>query len=236
MREVASRKGTSLSLKTKVLAIHIALLLIHKLSWLLSRFIGIEIPSNVFQPIATVSTLELLRIASIIGRKLYPRSCIEIGCGSGYISVALLREYPRLYIIATDISSNALKSAKCLAYANRVYERIDLVQCYSASCIRSRSVDFCYTNPPYLPCPTTLSTLWCGEVDESVCISMLFDCLRVSRTKMCLAVLSSLSRVLTLLPKYLYLRKIVKRWCLMDIVVVVLITLSSPKSRLDDGL
>ena len=80
---------------------------------------------------------------------------LEIGCGCGYIALSILKhcidEYNPSYAILIDISPCAIESAKESAKLNNLYAYIDVVQCDSASCIRSKSIDVVFFNPPYLP-------------------------------------------------------------------------------------
>jgi release factor glutamine methyltransferase len=74
---------------------------------------------------------------------------LEIGTGSGAISVALARELPGARITATDISPGALRVAAGNAAANGVADRIDFVQGDLLASLRG-VFDVIVSNPPYI--------------------------------------------------------------------------------------
>lgn len=82
------------------------------------------------------------------------RTCgimLEIGTGSGALSVAIARELPQLTIIATDLSQNALAMARHNACRNGVGERILFLRCHLFEAVNVRA-DFIVSNPPYIAC------------------------------------------------------------------------------------
>lgn len=87
-------------------------------------------------------------------------SGLEIGSGTGYITVRLAKLRMFSYAIMSDIDSNAVYSSWATAKANNVDDIVDVVQCDSATCIRGNSVDIIYFNPPYLPT--------CDDVDGAI--------------------------------------------------------------------
>lgn len=76
-------------------------------------------------------------------------SGLEIGVGSGAISVNLLAEMPYLRMTATDISSTAISLARVNARNIGVEDRLKLVQTEIAKGIEG-SFDFVVSNPPYV--------------------------------------------------------------------------------------
>ena len=77
---------------------------------------------------------------------------IELGVGSGAISISLLKELPNLKMIAFDISRRALETAKHNAIINNVDERLFLCHADSFDFISPKHrLDFIISNPPYLP-------------------------------------------------------------------------------------
>jgi release factor glutamine methyltransferase len=79
---------------------------------------------------------------------------VEIGTGSGAISVALAANYADASYIATDISSDALDVARANAEANKVASKIeflqgDLLAPLSTIALEGR-VDMIVCNPPYV--------------------------------------------------------------------------------------
>ena len=85
-------------------------------------------------------------------RGSFPSILVEIGCGTGYVALAILSRLGySLYTILIDLSPCAtlctwinLKRYSADCYA-------DVVQCDSASCLRSAVSEFIFFNPPYIP-------------------------------------------------------------------------------------
>ena len=79
-----------------------------------------------------------------------PTRCLDLGTGTGVISICLARYLPEAEVTATDISSGALHLAMENAELNGVAERIRFVESDWFS-----SIDGCYdlvvSNPPYVP-------------------------------------------------------------------------------------
>ena len=68
--------------------------------------------------------LTLAALKPFIPAPTHPRSVIDIGTGSGAIPVALAKTQPDLYLIATDVSPDALAVAQLNAQKHGVAERI----------------------------------------------------------------------------------------------------------------
>ena len=68
--------------------------------------------------------LTLAALKPFIPSPTHPRSVIDIGTGSGAIPVALAKTQPDLYLIATDVSPDALAVAQLNAQKHGVAERI----------------------------------------------------------------------------------------------------------------
>ncbi len=77
------------------------------------------------------------------------RIALDIGCGSGVLSIVIARK--GIVALCVDISPCAVESALSTARNNRIESLVDIVQCDSATCLRSDSVDLVVSNPPYLP-------------------------------------------------------------------------------------
>ena len=82
---------------------------------------------------------------------------IEVGGGSGIISIVLAKKYPELKFIISDISYNAAKSISSNCRLNNVNKQIDVVCMDKINALKEVSPDVIIWNPPYLPS---------GEEDE----------------------------------------------------------------------
>ena len=71
--------------------------------------------------------------------------------GSGIISISLLKYYPHLKIIATDINKKACELTLKNARLHKVEDRILVVCSNIADAIKIEKVDFLVANPPYIP-------------------------------------------------------------------------------------
>jgi release factor glutamine methyltransferase len=84
----------------------------------------------------------------------YPR-ILELGCGSGAVAMAVLRENPCARMIATDISRQALEITRLNANELQVLDRLDLVASDLFDAIRpGAEFDVVCSNPPYIPTET----------------------------------------------------------------------------------
>lgn len=75
---------------------------------------------------------------------------IDVGTGSGCIAIALAVKNPRLTIIATDISQQALKVAKKNAKFHQVENQVKFIQSDLLAKV-SQKVDIIAANLPYIP-------------------------------------------------------------------------------------
>ncbi len=81
-------------------------------------------------------------------------SVLEIGTGSGAVAIALAKEVPHIFLVATDISGKALVLAKENAKSAGVQDRIqfvngDLLSPFQPS-KETRAFDLILSNPPYI--------------------------------------------------------------------------------------
>lgn len=109
----------------------------------------LRISPGVFIPRAETEYL-----VEVIKNKIHkvPRRILEIGTGSGAISIALASVYPGALIIATDISAQALDNARQNISDHALESRISLVQCSMYDGIAG-GFDLIVSNPPYIPRP-----------------------------------------------------------------------------------
>jgi release factor glutamine methyltransferase len=78
------------------------------------------------------------------------RSCLEIGTGSGCITIPLAKSIPDLEIISTDISTAALQVAKENAERHNVLSQIQFLERDLFTGI-SKPIDLLIANLPYIP-------------------------------------------------------------------------------------
>jgi release factor glutamine methyltransferase len=90
--------------------------------------------------------LEIFRELELAGRR--PRIA-DIGVGSGAILLALLHEIPGAWGVGTDVSPNALGTARDNAAALGLGDRAGFVACYYAAAL-SGPFDLIVSNPPYI--------------------------------------------------------------------------------------
>lgn len=93
---------------------------------------------------------------------------LDLGAGSGYIAEKIcmgsMEPKSRQEILAIDISPCSIEYMR-KHLPRECMERIFLVQCSGASCLREKSVDLVAINPPYLPVDernTWLEISWSG--------------------------------------------------------------------------
>ena len=91
--------------------------------------------------------LPLLR--EIVGQGRKPR-LLDLGTGTGAICLALLHEFREASGVGTDISEDALATAKANADLNGLGERFEVLQSDWFSQVRGR-FDVIVSNPPYIP-------------------------------------------------------------------------------------
>ena len=110
------------------------------------RDFELEINSNTFSP---RKETELL-IDIIIDMKINPKNILELGTGSGAISIALIKNFPDAKCIATDINLNSLKLAKQNAKKNHVLGQINFICCNWLDIFVNFEFDIIIANPPYI--------------------------------------------------------------------------------------
>ncbi len=76
---------------------------------------------------------------------------LELGVGTGCISVSLLYHKPNLCIVGSDINIRALKLAKKNALRHGVSERLLLFAGDLFKALKPKAFDLLVSNPPYIP-------------------------------------------------------------------------------------
>jgi len=79
-----------------------------------------------------------------------PEQILDIGTGTGAISIALAHLYPDVHIVATDISDKAIRCARENIKEFGLTDRIHLAQCSICDDVNTR-FDLIISNPPYIP-------------------------------------------------------------------------------------
>ncbi len=80
---------------------------------------------------------------------------LDIGTGSGIISISLAVHIPNSYLCATDISKEAISIATRNAIRNGVEQRIDFIECdLVPETLDLRKFDIITANLPYIPTST----------------------------------------------------------------------------------
>ncbi len=111
---------------------------------------------------------------------------VEVGTGSGIISIILALHLPHARFIAVDISPPALAVARRNIYAFGLSERIELREGDLLSCV-SEPIDLLVSNPPYIandfPLDSNLAyepqnALFGGDVGDEIIRRLLDEALR----------------------------------------------------------
>lgn len=87
--------------------------------------------------------------AALAIEKLQIENIVEIGVGSGVISIMLARKFPHLQIIATDINDKAIALAQKNAHYHQVENQISFVQTSLLDGITDK-MEGIVSNPPYI--------------------------------------------------------------------------------------
>ena len=75
---------------------------------------------------------------------------LELGTGTGAISIALAKNFKNISILATDINKFSIKLAKKNSEINKVDKVINFKESNWFSNVKNNKYDFIITNPPYL--------------------------------------------------------------------------------------
>jgi len=116
-----------------------------------TSFMGFEINLDKSVLIPRPETEELVELVLKIKPNRSNYSILDIGTGSGCISIALAKYYPESRITAIDISEESLKIAKINAESNNVnekitFENIDILKNFNFK----NKFDIIVSNPPYI--------------------------------------------------------------------------------------
>jgi release factor glutamine methyltransferase len=106
------------------------------------------VDSNVLIPRPETELLVDVVVSSCKGIK-NPK-IVEIGTGSGIISIMLAKLLPKATIKAIDISKDALKVAKKNAKIHEVEDKIEFITSNLLDNLKDKSFDMLVSNPPYI--------------------------------------------------------------------------------------
>ena len=110
------------------------------------RDVDLILNKNTFIP---RSETELL-IDIVIEKKISPKYLLELGTGSGAISISLMKNFPQSRTVATDINQKSLKLAKKNAKKNKVIDQISFICCNWLDIFVNIEFDLIVANPPYI--------------------------------------------------------------------------------------
>src|SRR5664279_2667616 len=98
------------------------------------------------------TVLELARVDGVGGQECPPHTVrfLDVGTGSGCISLALAKEFPLAEIHATDISAAALEIARANAARHQLENRVQFHQSNLLEGLHLADLDFVVSNPPYV--------------------------------------------------------------------------------------
>ena len=125
----------------------------------------------VYEP-AEDSLLAIKAVKQLADEGYQPGIILELGIGTGIISVAASRLFPQAFLIGVDVNEYAFKTAR----RNLEGSNSTVIACNWSSCIRG-PVDLSIVNPPYLPVSdelgecSLLSKAWSGSPGllEDIC-------------------------------------------------------------------
>ncbi len=117
-----------------------------------TSFCGCEIVVNrhALVPRPETELLAELGWKFLAARHSSPVTALDFGTGTGCIAIALAVKCPEAKIFALDMSAEALALAKQNAEANKVLERIDLIQGDGFAGLPETRFDLIVSNPPYI--------------------------------------------------------------------------------------
>jgi release factor glutamine methyltransferase len=115
------------------------------------EFFGLDFEVNSDVLIPRPETELIVENAIEILRSLENPRFLEIGVGSGCISVSILHEVKNAAAIGLDISEKALQMAKRNAEKHAVSDRLQLKKSDVFAVLTDEKFDLIVTNPPYIP-------------------------------------------------------------------------------------
>jgi HemK-related putative methylase len=106
--------------------------------------LSLSVPYWVYEP-AEDSFLLATYASSLSG------SILEIGCGSGIVSLSAAQANPKNIVLGVDINSRAVKCSEANARANGIKNATFLLSDLFSDVPAAQKFDYILFNPPYLP-------------------------------------------------------------------------------------
>ena len=85
-----------------------------------------------------------------LARERRPHLLVDVGTGSGCIALALAKEFPRAEIHATEVSPEALETARANAARHQLQERVQFHKTDLLAGMEEGVFDYVVSNPPYI--------------------------------------------------------------------------------------
>ena len=114
----------------------------------IKEYIKLEIPEDVYYPDEdSFLLLETLIKTMDSNTRLF----LEIGGGSGLITIALAKFFPQIRFLINDVSFSSTETIYYNIRLNNTHNIIDVFQMDTISGLRAFNPDIIVWNPPYLP-------------------------------------------------------------------------------------
>ncbi len=110
------------------------------------RDIILSVDEHTFSP--RIDTEVLIDV--LIEQKTNYKNILELGTGTGALSISLLKHYKSTKSIVTDISKEAIYIAKKNAIFNNTIHQMQFICCDWLSCFKNLNFDIIISNPPYI--------------------------------------------------------------------------------------
>ena len=110
------------------------------------RDVELEINNHIFSPRIDSEVL----IDILIKEKIPIKDVLELGTGSGALSISLLKYYKSAKCLVTDINKEAIYIAKKNAIINNTVDRMQFICCDWLNCFSNLNFDVLISNPPYI--------------------------------------------------------------------------------------
>ena len=110
------------------------------------RDLSLIVNEHIFSP--RIDSEVLIDVIIKKGRDI--KSVIELGTGSGALSISLLKHFKSAKSIVTDISKEAIYIAKKNAILNNTEKQMQFICCDWLNCFDNLDFDILISNPPYI--------------------------------------------------------------------------------------